>query len=110
MTSRRSGGNLQRVLPRIAHGIIGENGEVSVEYLTRLVSALQQVINDISSPATLRCGNFIISDCLEHSQTLNVGDVYVDGAGYLRLRLVGYPPVDPAPGRGVVASVNVSIT
>jgi hypothetical protein len=90
--------------------VIGEDGKVDVEYLTRLVSALQQVINDLSSPATLRCGNFIISDCLEHSQTLNVGDVYVDGDGYLRLRVAGYPLVDPVAGRGAVPATNISVS
>jgi len=59
--------------------------ELTVEYLTRLVASLQQVINELSNPGTLRCGNLVIYDAPTSTTGLNAGDVYVDANGFLKL-------------------------
>lgn len=110
MSTRRAPATLQRVLPRFAPLPGEDNEKAAVEYLTRLIAALQQTINDLSNPGTLRCGNLIVYDCLEPSPDLAVGDVYVDGAGYLRLRQAGSPVVSSLAAGGRVSSVTVSIT
>ena len=111
MSTRRSPSNLQRVLPRFSIPPNAQNGEqLTVEYLTRLVASLQQIINDLSDPGTSRCGNLIIHDCQQHSSDLNVGDVYVDGNGFLKLRQGGSPVVDSLRATGAVSNITVSIT
>lgn len=112
MTTRRSPATLQRVLPRfgIPAGTEADGQRLTVEYLTRLVAALQQAINDLSDPAALRCGNLIIHDCLPQSSDLNVGDVYVDGNGFLKLRQGGSPVVESLRATGAVSNITVSIT
>lgn len=111
MTTRRGAANLQRVLPKLTIPAGTENGQqLTVEYLTRLVASLQQIINDLSDPGTSRCGNLIIYDCLPQSAELNVGDVYVDGNGFLKLRQGGSPVVESLRATGAVSNITVSIT
>jgi len=110
MTTRRAPSSLQRVLPRLDVPAAQLKEQPTVEYLARLVSALQQVINDLSSPSALRCGTLIISDCLQPGSTLSVGDVYVDVNGFLKLRVAGSPLVDSVSGSGQVPSGNIGVT
>jgi hypothetical protein len=78
--------------------------------MDRLVNRLQQVIDNLSNPATLRGGQLILTQPKTHTTTLQVGDVYVDGEGHLRIRQVGWPLVESVTAVGSVSSVTISIT
>jgi hypothetical protein len=112
MTDRRSASDNQRVLPRETGGFspAGDNTSVTVGYMKRLVSSLQAVIDELSNPGTARSGRLILHDCPGPSSSLAVGDVYVDGNGFLKLRESGAPVVDGVSGTGVVATVSVTIS
>lgn len=112
MTDRKSSTDKQRVLPRETGGFnaAGDNAPVTISYMKRLVASLQAVIDDLSNPGTARSGRLILHDCPGPSSALAVGDVYVDGNGFLKLRVSGAPVVEGLAATGVVASVTVTIS
>lgn len=115
MTVRKPSAILQRSLPRPGMNAVeagtlrSKDDPVTVEYVTRLIANLQQILDELTNPGTSRCANLVIHQCQESGSNLNVGDVYVDGNGFLKLRQSGIPVLDSLSATGTVSSVTVTI-
>lgn len=86
-----------------------DSAPVTSAYMDSFVARLQQILDGINNPATLRGGGLILSQPLEHNSSLQVGDVYVDGEGHLRIRQSGWPLVDSQTITATLASVTITI-
>jgi hypothetical protein len=83
---------------------------VTSEYMDNLVAKLQSIIDNLSTPATLTGGGLILTNVLTETTSLQVGDVYVDGDGFLKIKQANRPLAIVDGLSITLTSVTVSIT
>lgn len=113
---RKPSSAIINVLPRVpSHGHTGRSGRrddepVTTAYMDTLVSKLQHNLDDLHNPATLRSGGLILTDVLTETTALQVGDVYVDGNGFLKIKQANRALAITDGLTATLASVTISIT